>query len=164
MFGSRIGLSLAVCSVLCAANQASAATVTTNIVATVTVSSTCTVSAVALVFGAYNVLSVAPTVGTSTLTVQCTQTTPYHIQMNQGSYGASVTTREMSNGSSGFLQYAIYQDSARTLNWGQTNGVDTVNSTGTGLAQVFTMYGQMPALQIAAAGSYSDTVTVTVSF
>jgi len=39
-----------------------------------------------------------------------------------------------------------------------------VSGTGTGAAQVLTVYGRIPANQTALIGNYTDTVTVTVTF
>jgi spore coat protein U-like protein len=70
----------------------------------------------------------------------------------------------MSDGSGHSLNYALYSDSARTLNWGETDGTDTVDSTGTGANQSFTVYGRVAASQNVPQGSYSDTITITVNF
>jgi spore coat protein U-like protein len=45
-----------------------------------------------------------------------------------------------------------------------TIGTDTVPLTGNGAAQVETVYGQIPAGQFVAPGSYSDTITATVTY
>ncbi len=66
--------------------------------------------------------------------------------------------------SSNLLVYSVYTDNGRTTVWGNSTGVDVVASTGTGAQQSFTMYGRAPAAQTAPAGSYSDTITVTVTF
>jgi spore coat protein U-like protein len=47
---------------------------------------------------------------------------------------------------------------------GNTFGTNTVNVTGNGTSQVFTIYGQIPANQTSPIGTYSDSVTATVYF
>lgn len=145
------------------AYEAHASTVSTEINLILTVNANCTTTTNALVFGAYDPLTATPNDASSNISVTCTQTTPYHIRFDKGSHGASVTSRQMANDGSR-LNYAIFRDSGRTQNWGETDFVDTTDSTGTGIAQSFTMYGRIAALQSVPAGSYSDTVTVTITF
>ncbi|MBS0432870.1 MAG: spore coat protein U domain-containing protein, partial [Proteobacteria bacterium] len=52
----------------------------------------------------------------------------------------------------------------RTVVWGNTIGTNTVASTGTGSAQAFTVYGQVPAQTTPPAAVYNDTVNVTVTY
>jgi spore coat protein U-like protein len=101
---------------------------------------------------------------TSTLQIQCTNTTPYNIGLNAGTAtGATVTSRKMTSGSN-TISYSLFSNPGMTTNWGETVGTDTVASTGTGATQSFTVYGQVPAQSTPAPGSYSDTVTVTVTY
>jgi spore coat protein U-like protein len=66
----------------------------------------------------------------------------------------------MRNGPS-VLSYFLYTDSARTNPWGSTG----VGITGTGSTSLpIQVYGQIPGGQNAAAGSYADTVTATITF
>jgi len=62
------------------------------------------------------------------------------------------------------LNYQLYSDSARSTIWGNTVGTDTVTGSGTGLALDHTVYGSIPAAQVVPAGSYQDTITVTISY
>ncbi|HEX7389293.1 MAG TPA: spore coat U domain-containing protein [Acidiphilium sp.] len=142
--------------------SARAATATTTFAVTATVQATCTVTATNLAFGTYTgVVDDA----SSTVSVTCTDTTPYNVGLNAGTAtGATVTTRKMTGPSTSLLGYGLYQDSAYTKNWGQTVGTDTVAGTGTGAVQDLTVYGQVPAGQYVTPGAYSDTITVTVSY
>ena len=47
-------------------------------------------------------------------------------------------------GSTYYLPYELYRDSARSLRWGNTLTVDTASGTGTGSAQQLTIYGRVP--------------------
>lgn len=122
----------------------------------------CSTTANNLNFGAYGGVQLD---GTSTLSVTCTAGFPYNIGLNQGvAPGATVTTRKMTGPGGALLAYGLFQDPGRTTNWGNTVGTDAVASTGTGVAQAFTVYGRIPASQFPAAGSYQDTITVTLTF
>ena len=141
---------------------AMAATATTTFQVTATVAATCLISATSLAFGSYTgVVANA----TSTISVTCTNTTPYNVGLDAGTAsGATVTTRKMTGPASALLNYALYRDSAHTLNWGNTVGTDTQSGTGSGSAQSLTVYGQVAASQFVAPGSYTDTITATVSY
>ena len=65
------------------------------------------------------------------------------------------------------LNYVLYTDSNQTNVWGDGVGgtTATITGTGTGEAQTQTIYGSIPAGQTGApAGSYADTVAVTVTY
>ncbi len=62
------------------------------------------------------------------------------------------------------LNYSMFRDAARTLNWGDTVGVDTVSGVGGGGVIPHTVYGRIPTGQFVATGPYSDTVTITVTY
>jgi spore coat protein U-like protein len=141
-----------------------AATTTTTFGVQITITASCTIlSASTLNFGSNGVLT-ANVDQTSTIAVQCTNTTPYNIGLNAGtSTGATVTTRKMVNGAA-TVSYSLFSDSGRTTNWGNTVGTDTVASTGTGASQSFTVLGRVPAQTTPAPNTYTDTITVTVTF
>jgi spore coat protein U-like protein len=139
-----------------------AATATTTFGITATVQATCLVSATPLALGTY---TGAVANSTSAVSVTCTNTTPYNVGLSAGlATGATVTTRQMTGPASAVLSYALFSDSSRTVNWGQTIGTDTVTGTGNGAAQAITVYGQATAGQFVAPGSYTDTITATVTY
>jgi spore coat protein U-like protein len=145
-----------------ATQSAVAATVTTTFGVTATVQATCLVSATALAFGTY---TGAVATSTSAVSVTCTNTTPYNLGLSAGlATGATVTTRKMTGPASAVLGYSLFSDAARTVNWGQTIGTDTVTGTGNGSAQAITVYGQATAGQFVAPGAYTDTITATVTY
>jgi spore coat protein U-like protein len=116
-----------------------------------------------LPFGSAGLLTSA-IAATTTLGVQCTDTTPYNVSLNPGqATGATVTSRKMTSGAN-TVGYGLYRDSAHTLNWGQTIGTDTEAGTGTGLVQALTVYGLVPVQTTPAPGSYADTVVATVTY
>jgi spore coat protein U-like protein len=147
---------------------ADAATTTTTFAVTATVQSTCTASATALAFGNYTPGSGALT-NNSTISVKCSKNTAYTVALNAGSAGGTLAQRLMASGANR-LQYNLYTSSALTTIFGDGTGA-TATSAGTGAgvatANTLTVYGQLPdsaANQAAVPGSYSDTITVTVTY
>lgn len=140
-----------------------ASAATTNFLVTATVLPACTVTALPLPFGNYT--SATDVFLTTTITVTCTNGTGYHIYLDGGQAG-SVTARQMKGatvGNTTMLNYALYSDTARTVNWGNTSST-SVSSTGTGIAQPFTVYGAIPAGQTTVkTDTYSDTINVTIN-
>jgi spore coat protein U-like protein len=144
--------------------DAKAATATGSFNVQVTIAATCVVtSATNLNFGTQGVLA-ANIDQTNTITVTCTNTTPYNIGLDKGLNGSSVTTRQMKSGGGALINYALYSDSGRTTNWGNTVGTDTVAATGNGSGQAYTVYGRIPPQTTPAPAVYTDTITVTVTY
>jgi spore coat protein U-like protein len=136
--------------------------VTTTFGVSATVQATCVISATGLAFGTYTGLL---SNNTASVSVMCTNTTPYNVSLNAGTTtGSTVTARKMAGTGGQVLNYALFSDSSRTVNWGQTIGTDTVTGTGNGAAQVLTVYGQVAAGQYVTPGAYSDTITATVTY
>jgi spore coat protein U-like protein len=128
---------------------------------TATITNTCVISASNLAFGPYTGKQVD---ATTTIIVTCSATTPWNLGLNAGTAtGATVSTRKMTSGAS-TLNYSLYRNAARTLNWGNTVGTDTLAGTATGLQQPQTVYGRIPASQAPAPGTYADTITATITF
>jgi spore coat protein U-like protein len=161
-----IALSMAAgaAAALCFASAASAATATGTINESITITASCTVgTSTTVAFGSQGLLN-SPVNNTGALSVQCSNTTPYNVGLDPGgASGATVTTRAMSGGGA-TVSYALYRDSGRTLNWGETVGTDTLAGTGNGAAQSITVYAQVPAQTTPAPGAYTDTVNVTVTY
>jgi spore coat protein U-like protein len=97
---------------------------------------------------------------TSTFDVQCTDTTPFDMGLDQGLNA----TRRMDDGGTNFVDYELYADAARTDVWGETVGVDTETDVGTGSAVTYTVYGRVPVQATPAPGNYTDTVTIEVTY
>ena len=64
------------------------------------------------------------------------------------------------------LNYILYTNSGRTIVWGSgAGGTGSLTGTGNGASQAVTIYGRVTAGQASApAGSYADTVTVTITY
>ncbi|MGA2906346.1 MAG: spore coat U domain-containing protein [Terracidiphilus sp.] len=136
-------------------------TVTAQFSVTATIVKDCTVSATNLPFGNY---TGAVKTATTRVSVTCTSGTAYTVGLSAGlATGATVTTRQMQNGST-LLNYGLFTDSGHTTNWGNTSATNWVSGTGSGSAQAITVYGQIPAAQYVKPGSYTDTITVSVTY
>ena len=130
---------------------------------TASISDNCTVSATPLSFGTAGLL-VADLNAQSAVSVTCTANTAYTIGLNAGTgTGATVGARKLTSGADQ-ITYTIYRDSNRTLVWGNTAGSDTEAGTGSGSAQVYPIYGQVPTQATPAPGTYSDVIVVTVTY
>lgn len=139
-----------------------ATTATTTFSVTATVVATCLISATNLDFGSYTGMQAN---ATSTITVTCTNTTPYNVGLDAGiSSGATTTARKMTGTGGATMSYALYQDGARTINWGTNVGVDTEAGAGSGSAQSLTVYGQIAGGQYVAPGAYNDTITAIITY
>ncbi|MFZ0747425.1 MAG: spore coat protein U domain-containing protein [Terracidiphilus sp.] len=135
---------------------------TESFTVTVLIQATCTIAANPLNFGAY---SGALLDASTSLSVSCTRAANYNVGLSAGlATGATVTNRSMSGPSAALLNYKLFSNSGYSTNWGNTVGTDTVAGTGTGTAQSLTVYGQIPAGQWVRPGSYTDTITATVTY
>jgi spore coat protein U-like protein len=131
---------------------------------TLTVQADCTITANALNFGTTGLIT-SNIDQTTTMNLTCSSGTAYNVALDQGSVsGSTVATRLLGASGSNTVNFALYRDSARTQNWGQTVGSDTMSGTGTGAAQALTVYGRVPSQNAPAAGAYSSTITATVTF
>ncbi len=100
----------------------------------------CSAYAASIVFGNYSGSTVDVT---GSVTVTCTNGTPYHIGLNAGNTpGSTITNRQMfgGNGGQNNLGYQLFSDAGRTINWGDSSGTNWVAGTGNGTAQPHTIY------------------------
>ena len=158
------GIALAGVGAALATTPAYAGTATADFLVTANVNSSCTISASDLAFGAYDPVG-GDVDGQSQVSLVCTNSSNWNVGLNAGTFaGATVTTRKMTGPGVYSLNYGLYTDAARTTNWGNTVGTDTVAGTGTGGTQIVTVYGRIPGLQNVGAGGYQDTIRATVTF
>jgi|HubBroStandDraft_6_1064221.scaffolds.fasta_scaffold117093_3 spore coat protein U-like protein len=102
----------------------------------------------------------------ATLNVQCTNSTTYDIGLDAGTTtGGVVSQRLLNNGStSETIKYNLYTNAGRSVIWGNTVSTDTVHATGNGAQQTYTIYGRVPGQNTPTPGTYTDTITVTVTY
>lgn len=134
---------------------------------------TCTTSATAVAFGAYNPLSATTINTTGNVAVTCSAliaglNVSYVIALNAGLNG-TFAARSMTSGGATLLQYNLYTSSADSTIWGDgTSGTSTVSDSYLlsllSVTRNYTVYANLPMSQNVSPGSYSDTITVTVTY
>ena len=148
--------------------SAFAATDTADLVVTADVTNTCTIEDAAMAFGAYDSTSATALDASAVLTLNCTLDAPAQITMGEGSNpeggsSAAVPLRQMISGAD-LLPYTLYQEAAHTNVWGN-DATSDVDYVGTGASDVTVLvYGSIAAGELAPAGSYLDTVVMTITF
>jgi spore coat protein U-like protein len=133
-----------------------AATATGTLTATASVASTCTVSGNTMAFGAYTGAQVDQT---GVITANCTKGTSFSVAMTSAQTGGFY---EMTSGLN-ILNYKVYSNNARTTEIVQ-NTVILTDSNASGNDQTTTIYGRVPAAQVASIGAYSGTTTFTLTY
>lgn len=142
--------------------------VTANVAASCRVVSTTDIA-----FGAYDPADVnfaTPLDGMGSISVRCVRGVVADVALDQGLYAGAGSTcvapvRQMSDGGTERLGYSIYQNAARTTAWGcDATNDQSFTSAASNVSTTLTTYGRVPAGQDVTTGSYSDTVTVTVTF
>ena len=140
---------------------------TDNLAVSATVTANCVVTTSPVAFGNIDVTLNQDIDNTGGISVTCTSGTAWAASANAGAGGtANLANREMVNGVN-TLNYALYTDAGRTAIWGDgvEGATSTITGTGTGAAQASTIYARVPAGQTGLpAGSYNDTVVVTVTY
>jgi spore coat protein U-like protein len=131
---------------------------------------TCTVATTGIVFPAYASPGSTDADSTGDVAVTCSA-----LVAGLGSYTISVSTgagtyanRKLSSGAN-FLNYNMFTDTGRTIVWGDgTASTQTVSDNYlilvTPTVRHYTAYGRVPGSQNKPAGTYTDTVTVTVTY
>lgn len=112
-------------------------------------------------FGTANTLR-RDVLSSSAIQLECPSNTQWQLGLNNG-LNSLGSTRRMRN-QSNYVQYELYQDSARGKRWGNTANSDTYTGSGGSATIVVPVYGKVPAQNEVPAGSYSDTITVTLSY
>lgn len=122
----------------------------------------CTVGTSGLNFGNYDVFSALNDDITATIDVTCPSGTAYSIWLSSGS--GTFSTRTLTS-SGKILAYNLYLDPTHLTIWGDgSGGTATFSGTGNGSNAPTPVYGRIPAGQNAWVGSYTDVVTITVTF
>ena len=168
-------LKLAIASAIVAGSMglsatSSAATATSNMAVTTTVATACTISAGALSFGSYDPTASANNDATATISSTCTSGGAAKITMSEGANkltGSTTSVPKRAMKTAGetpqTLAYHLYRDSDRTSVWGNTDATGA-GVTGTGSAVTTTVYGAITKSQTVSAGTFTDTVAVTITY
>ena len=168
----KISLGLAGALAL-AAGSASAGTVSGSLPVSASVAASCKIASInAIAFGSYdpaNVNATTPLDAQGAVNVSCTKGDAVSVTLDQGANATAASTcvapaRQMADGTNR-LAYNVYSDTGRTTAWGcdTTNSV-AFTSASASTPTTLTTYGRVPAGQDVPAGSYADTITVSVAF
>jgi spore coat protein U-like protein len=136
---------------------------------------TCNGGNVSISLGAYDAFQAAPLDSSGVFLVTCTRsggppTTTVTVGIGPSTVSGGIATRQLRLAAgTDLLTYNLYRDAGRTLVWGDTVGTNTVaqnitlaNNTSGSLT--FTIFTRINALQDVRAGTYNDSLTVTVTF
>jgi spore coat protein U-like protein len=129
-----------------------------------------TVTATATAFNAYSAAALSDNQANGTVQIKCPLgiglLPSFTIALSAGNGGSGFAPRAMQSGANR-LGYNIYTTSGYGTVWGDGND-GTVTQTyfsPLSLGTIsFTAYGAVPTGQFVATGSYSDTITVTVTY
>jgi spore coat protein U-like protein len=159
-------LFLSAATVVCLGATNAANAVSANMNVTASVSENCTISNVNdLALGSYDPIgannSADLATGQATFDLTCTLGATPTIAISMGQHEDSGQRRAMQG--SDFLSYNLYSDSNRSSAWDTANTVDGTGDV-TGNAHTYTVYAVVPGGQNVPSGSYSDTVSIDVTF
>lgn len=148
---------------------ANSTSTTQNLDVTLNVAASCSLSVDPLDFGSHIIGETNITAQTNA-TVTCTYGTPYILSAE----AINVHTYQMVNasGTAGMntIPYSLYRDNAgaQVLATDEPTDLDVSfsNTTGTGVAQVYPVYGKLDesTLSKVSAGVYTDTVTLQLTY
>ncbi len=126
----------------------------------------CTLSAVGVSFGTYNVFSASPLDSTGSVTYNCSGITgSSSITINLSKGGATSFNPRQMKKSLETLNYNLFTDAARSTIWGDaTSGTSRYGPIKPVSSNTITIYGRIPAGQDVSAGAYTDTVVATLNF
>jgi spore coat protein U-like protein len=130
----------------------------------------CSVTSTAVNFGSYNVFSSSPLDSTGTITITCNnpekKPMPVTIAISSGGSGSFNPRQMRLAGGSDRMNYYLFSDPSKTVIWGDgTGGSSSITSTiDRNPNLTATIYGRVPAKQDLRAGTYSDTLVVTVTW
>jgi spore coat protein U-like protein len=115
-------------------------------------------------FGVYDIFSTQPNNnGVGSITIDCkgSGNDPFDVTLSTGQ-SHSYTTRIMRSGGN-HLDYNLYTGADRSAVWGDGHG-NQLMTVRKNKATTLHVYGQIPAGQDAAVGTYTDSIVATVNF
>ena len=145
---NRIILSALAVSGVLVSQGASAATETSDMDVSASVSSVCSVDASPLAFGEVALSGATP--GTADIAVNCTGGGAYTVGLGNGLHNVAAA-RFLQSGSN-TLAYDLFKEIGHTTRWGDA-GAGLVSGTGSGAEQTLTVYGQITTGQTLVSGN-----------
>lgn len=163
----KLALPSAVLALGLISTPASAATTaSTSMQVSAQVQTSCSVSATSLTFSAYTGTVLQ---ATSSITVSCNtnDTVTIGLSKGQGDLASANNPRVMTGTSpmGDYLNYSLYSDNAYSIPWTDLSGTNYVTATVDGEApSPLPVYGRIAGGQNSPADTYTDSITVTVSY
>ena len=132
-------------------------------------SAACIVSTTAVSFGVYDIFSPSPTNSTGTISFACNESPPPDVIVSIGpspNSGSFYPRKMRLTGGSDLLNYNLYTDATCTNVWGDgTSGTIVLTKKAhKSIPVTLTVYGRIPTGQDVSAGSYSDILTVILTW
>lgn len=145
---------------------------------TMTVESVCSVDATGanIAFGSQDAGTAEATVGVktsgATINVLCSKGAPYIVNLTPNNVSSTTGAGTMTSvGTTDTITYELYSDLGATVPWGNTGTLSAlgngVSGTGAGLsvaATTHSVYAKLTSTTDVKLGSYSDTVSATVTY
>lgn len=159
-------LAIAAVPIMLLAQPAHASTATGQMPVSAQVLENCSVVSTPMAFGSITDVGANDVETKATITLACTANATFEIQLDDGTNPDAGQRRMANVGATEFLPYEIYKDSGHSSRWGNTLGSDTVTGSASALGAASVIaYGRIAqGVGKVSAGSYTDTVTITVNF
>jgi spore coat protein U-like protein len=130
----------------------------------------CNVSTTPVSFGSYDIFSPGPNDATGSISFVCDETPPpaaVTVAIGQSPNSGGFDPRQMKlTGGTDLLHYNLYTNASYTSIWGDNTGGTVTQSRRApkNKTVTFQVYGRIPPSQDVSAGSYNDTLTVTITW
>src|SRR5690606_24233945 len=129
------------------------------------------ISAADVAFGSHAVIPGQSLDAFGSLRVSCNLPVAYRISLDQGLHGSGVYDRKMANGAGDTIAYQLYSGDTGTTSCNDTAGTQWGNATAGcvygdsyhGVEQDIQIHGKL-MIDNPRAGSYSDTITATITY
>lgn len=124
----------------------------------------CTITASPMNFGSlFGVTGSART--SATISLRCTPNTAYGVELDYGLNKQGQNRRMFNPVGNRYLRYRVFADAGYSQQWDDRPRRQVSGNTGATGMVTLTAYGEIPSVtNLAASGTYSDTVVVTVEF
>jgi spore coat protein U-like protein len=158
-------------ALLASSSAAMAGTTAGNVTVTATVGANCILTTVPIVFGVYDPLSLTPKTGTGQVQLVCTVGATPTVAMDAG-LNVTGVQRRMISGGTNFLNYEVFQPTTNAAGaacsyvsaYLAAGPAFALTAAPTTASRSYNVCGQIPAGQSAPNGSYTDTLTATITF
>lgn len=152
-------------SLILGVSSAMAASTTGNMNVSASLVGTCALSTQNVAFGVVTPAATGKATAMGILWIQCSNGTNATITLDKGT-GTSILARSMGGTGSNTdrLNYNLYADSGYHSVWGNTTTGSYSIAIGDSTNEFYNVYGAIPLNQYVKSDTYSDSVTVTLTY